>query len=67
LKVSHVYDGTHYIIDKVLDHAAKAGGQEDRYTVKIFGRQSYLFFERSPDIEGDVIGRWFVEMKRPRK
>lgn len=64
-------DGTHYIIDKVLDirpaHAAKAGGQGDRYTVRICGRQSYLFFERSPDMGDAVLGRWFVERKRVRK
>ena len=41
-------DGHRYEIDRVTDirpaPAAKAGGQGDRYTVWIGGRQSYLFF-----------------------
>lgn len=60
-------DGTRYIIDKVTDirqsAAMKAGGQGDRYTIIINGKQSYLFFERSTNIFGNVIGRWFVERK----
>ena len=42
-------DGTRYIIDKVMD------------TIIINGKQSYLFFERSANLSGNVIGRWFVE------
>ena len=60
-------DGTRYIIDKVTDirqaAAMQAGGQGDRYTIIINGKQSYLFFERSTNIFGNVIGRWFVERK----
>ena len=60
-------DGTRYIIDKVTDirqaAAMKAGGQGDRFTIIINGKQSYLFFERSTNIFGNVIGRWFVERK----
>lgn len=60
-------DGTRYIIDKVTDirqaAAMKAGGQGDRYTIIINGKQSYLFFERSTNLSGNVIGRWFVERK----
>lgn len=60
-------DGTTYRIDKVTDirqaAAMKAGGQGDRYTIIINGKQSYLFFERSTNIFGNVIGRWFVERK----
>lgn len=60
-------DGRHYHIDRVLDirqaAAAKAGSGGDRYTVRINGQQSYLFFERSTNISGNVIGRWFVERK----
>ena len=60
-------DGTRYIIDKVTNirqaAAMKAGGQGDRYTIIINGKQSYLFFERSTNIFGNVIGRWFVERK----
>ena len=60
-------DGRRYLIDKVTDirqaAAMKAGGQGDRYTVWINGRQSYLFFERSTELTGNSIGRWFVERK----
>lgn len=60
-------DGTTYLIDKVIDvrqaAAMKAGGQGDRYTIVINGKQSYLFFERSTNLSGNILGRWFVERK----
>ena len=60
-------DGRRYLIDKVTDirqaAAMKAGGQGDRYTIFVNGIQSYLFFERSTNLTGNVIGRWFVERK----
>ena len=60
-------NGHEYEIDRVLDirqaTAMKAGGQGDRYTVRINGKQSYLFFERSTSQTGNNIGRWFVERK----
>ncbi len=60
-------DGMTYHIDKVTNicqaAAMKAGGQGDRYTIIINGKQSYLFFERSTNLSGNVIGRWFVERK----
>ena len=60
-------DGTKYAIDRVLDirqaAAMKAGGQGDRYTVRINGKQSYLFFERSTNQTGNYLGRWFVERR----
>ena len=60
-------DGRKYEIDKVTDirqaAAMKAGGQGDRYTIIINGKQSYLFFERSTNLSGNVIGRWFVERR----
>lgn len=60
-------NGTVFVIDRVTDirqaAAMKAGGQGDRYTVTIKGQQSYLFFERSPNLTGNNIGRWFVERK----
>ena len=60
-------DGHRYEIDRVTDirpaPAAKAGGQGDRYTVWIGGRQSYLFFERSDTVMGCNLGRWFVERR----
>ncbi len=61
-------DGTRYEIDRVVDirqaAAMRAGGQGDRYTVMIDGKQSYLFFERNPNLTGNNIGRWFVERKQ---
>lgn len=60
-------DGEKYTIDRVTDirqaASMKAGGQGDRYTVIINGHQSYLFFERSAELTGNNIGRWFVERK----
>jgi len=60
-------DGTKFEIDRVLDirqaAAMKAGGQGDRYTVRIGGKQSYLFFERSTNLTGNNLGRWFVERR----
>ena len=60
-------DDTTYHIDKVTGirqaAALKAGGQGNRYTIHINDSQSYLFFERSANISGNIIGRWFVERK----
>ena len=59
-------DGTRYTIDRVLDMrpaaAQKAGGQGDRYTVRIGGKESYLFFEHGTAKDPHV-GRWFVERR----
>ena len=60
-------DGEEFEIDRITDirqaAAMKAGGQGDRYTVMVRGRQSYLFFERSTNLTGNNIGRWFVERR----
>lgn len=60
-------DGEKYEIDRVLDirqaSAMRAGGQGDRYTIMVRGCRSYLFFERSTNLTGNNIGRWFVERK----
>ena len=60
-------DGRKFEIDKVTDirqaAAMKAGGQGDRYTITVQGKQSYLFFERSTNQTGNNIGRWFVERR----
>ena len=60
-------DGEKYAVDRVVDirqaAARKAGGQGDRYTIEVRGQISYLFFERVPQLTGNVIGRWFVERK----
>ena len=54
-------------IDRVTDirqaAAMKAGGQGDRYTIWVRGRQSYLFFERNHSLTGNNLGRWFVERR----
>ena len=54
-------DGARYAIDRVLDvrraASLKAGGIGVRYTCRIGGNQTYLFYE-------DVYGKWFVEAKR---
>ena len=51
-------DGISYSIDKVTDirraYAQKVGGTAIRYTVKISGKETYIFSER---------GKWFVESK----
>ena len=61
-------DGEKYEIDRILDirqaAAMKAGGQGDRYTIMVRGQQSYLFFERSTNMTGNNIGRWFVERRK---
>ena len=61
-------DGREYEIDRVSDirqaAAMRAGGQGDRYTIFVQGKQSYLFFERSANQTGNNIGRWFVERKQ---
>ena len=60
-------DGKKFEIDRIIDirqaPALKAGGQGDRYTIMVRGNQSYLFFERSTNLTGNIIGRWFVERK----
>lgn len=60
-------DGRSFEIDRVSAvrpaYAAKGGGQGDRYTIYVNGRERYLFFERSANINGNVIGRWFLERR----
>ena len=52
-------EGQTFEIDKIVDIRRAAcqsvGGVGDRYTVRIQGRESYLWFEK---------GRWFVAAKR---
>jgi len=64
-------DGRTFVIDRITDirraAAMKAGGNGDRYTVRIAGRESYLFFERTGISRSSAaVGRWFVERKAPR-
>ena len=60
-------DGEIFTIDRVSEicqaAALKAGGQGDRYTIHMKGRETYLFFERSTELTGNNIGRWFVERR----
>lgn len=52
-------EGQKFEIDKIVDVRRAAcqsvGGVGDRYTVRIQGRESYLWFEK---------GRWFVAAKK---
>ncbi len=55
-----LFDEEHkYPVDKILDVRRAAcqsvGGVGDRYTCRIQGKESYLWFEK---------GRWFVAAKR---
>ena len=56
-------DGTSYMIDKVLDvrptPSLKAGGQGDRYTIRIQGKERYMFLEHDADLTSNKL-RWFV-------
>ena len=58
-------DGQVYDIDRVLDvrflHSSKAGGMGDRFTIRVCGQERYLFYERISEMEGNHIGRWFIE------
>lgn len=58
-------DGRKYGIDRVKDvrpaYSAKAGGQGDRYTIMVSGREKYLYFEHNSNANNQNIGRWFVE------
>ena len=55
-------DGKRYKIDKVLNirpaASLKAGGAGIRYTVRVGGRETYLFLE-----EGKTGAKWFMERK----
>ena len=51
-------DGVRYDIDRVLDRrqacSLKTGGTGMRYTIRVGGKSTYLFYEGP---------RWFVEAK----
>jgi hypothetical protein len=55
---SIVYNDKMFVIDKVLSvkncPSFKVGGIGERYTIRIGGKETYLYFEN---------GRWFVEEK----
>ena len=56
-----------YPIDRVKDvcqaASRRAGGQGDRYTILVNGQETYLFFDRSANLSGRVIGTWYVERR----
>lgn len=58
-------NGLRFEIDRIIDvrpsFSARAGGQGDRYTVRVCGQERYLFFEHNPRCEDPRVGRWFVE------
>lgn len=58
-------DGREYRIDKVLDikhmHASKAGGDGDCFTIVVNGQTRQLFYERFHELQGNHVGRWFVQ------
>jgi hypothetical protein len=50
------------VLDVRTAPAKKVGGTGDRLTVKINGKTTYLYFERSASTAiGAPVGRWFVE------
>lgn len=60
-------DGRRLEIDRVLDvqprASLKAGGAGLRFTVRILGKQTYLFQEDTPMADTLTRFRWFVEEK----
>ena len=59
------HDGRKYEIERILDVrpacAQKAGGEGDRYKVKMRNQERELFFEHNPETGSPQMGRWFVE------
>lgn len=55
-------DGREYTVDKVLDirpaASLKAGGAGQRYTIKVGGRETFMFLE-----EERGVSKWFMEKK----
>lgn len=66
-------DGTHYEIDRVLDvrpaFAARAGGQGDRYTIRLGEQITYLFFEHNVDYGATSLagGLWSGRLDTTKK
>ena len=66
-RLIHWEDGKKYEIDRVLDvrpaPAARAGGQGDRYKIRMNGKETYIFFEHNAEYGSQKPGRWFVERR----
>ena len=62
-------DGQKYEIDRVIDirpaYAAKSRRARRSLHHQVNGARTYLYFERSTNLTGNTIGRWFVERKVP--
>ena len=62
-------DGREFPVDAVTDvrpaASLRCGGQGDRYAVRIGARETYLWFERSAELSGAVVGRWYAEPRQP--
>ncbi len=58
-------NGRLYVIDQVLavESCSGFGSLADRYTIRIQGRQRYLYYEPSLLPAEANVGRWFVERK----
>lgn len=58
-------DGNSYRIDRIAQikpaYTTKAGGIGERYSIYVNGKQSYLYFEPSGELEGNRVGRWYVK------
>ena len=63
----HWEDGQTYDVDRILDarpaYAARAGGQGDRYTIRMNNRETHIFFEHNLNYDNSILGRWFVERR----
>ena len=55
-------DGSKYEVDRVVD-IRPAAAMKAGYTVMVRGTRTFLFFERNASLQGNNIGRWFVERK----
>ena len=66
-RLIHWEDGKTYEVDRVLDvrpaPAARAGGQGDRYTIRMNNQETHIFFEHNSDYGSAIPGRWFVERR----
>ena len=60
-------DGRVYKIDGLLGvrlkQTMKNPTDGDRYTVQVHDQRCYLFFERSSELMGTNVGRWYTERK----
>lgn len=66
-RMIHWENGKTYEVDRILDirsaPAVRAGGQGDRYTIRMNGHETYLFFEHNTEFGSPILGRWFVERR----